>query len=111
MTQRLERMGTGVSATGTLVLLAGLAWDAGLHRLDPTPAAREGLLTANPGHALAATGPPAWPTWTRPKRKATVRWRSAAAAASSTSATIHTMGVFWTRRIPSRSCISDRPTD
>ena len=42
---------------GTVALLVGLGWDVALHHLDPSLAAREGILTlANPGHALVFVG-------------------------------------------------------
>ena len=42
---------------GTVALLVGLGWDVALHRLEPSLAAREGILTlANPSHALVAAG-------------------------------------------------------
>ena len=42
---------------GTVALLVGLSWDVALHHLDPSLAAREGILTlTNPGHALVAAG-------------------------------------------------------
>jgi hypothetical protein len=57
MAERVERAGTWLSIVGAMALLVGLAADVALHRLDPTLAAREGLLAgANPSHTLAAGG-------------------------------------------------------
>ncbi len=46
-----------VTLAGNVTLLVGLGWDAVLHRLDPTLAAREGIFTlSNPGHVLFGAG-------------------------------------------------------
>lgn len=53
----LLRFAPWLTFTGTVATLLGLAWDARLHRLDPTLAAREGVFTlSNPGHLLFAFG-------------------------------------------------------
>jgi len=53
----LLRFATWLTFTGSVATLLGLAWDARLHRLDPTLAAREGVFTlSNPGHLLFASG-------------------------------------------------------
>jgi hypothetical protein len=60
MTNRLTRAAPAapwLTLGGTVALLVGLGWDVALHHLDPSLAAREGVLTlANPSHALVAAG-------------------------------------------------------
>lgn len=57
MLTRLTRTAPWVTLTGVVTLLAGLGWDAILHRLDPELAAREGVFAlANPSHLLFAAG-------------------------------------------------------
>lgn len=46
-----------VLLTGCLALLLGLGWDVVLHEMDPSLAAREGVMAmGNPGHAIFAVG-------------------------------------------------------
>src|SRR3989337_3650933 len=53
----LLRFATWLTFSGSVATLLGLAWDARLHRLDPTLAAREGVFTlSNLGHLLFASG-------------------------------------------------------
>jgi hypothetical protein len=53
----LRRWAPWVTIVGVVVLLLGLAWDAVLHRIDPTLAEREGVFTlSNPGHVLFGGG-------------------------------------------------------
>lgn len=57
MLLRLSRHAPWVTLAGVAVLLAGLAWDAALHRADPELAAREGIFApGNPGHVLFGLG-------------------------------------------------------
>jgi hypothetical protein len=46
-----------VTLAGVIVLLAGLGWDAALHKLDPELASHEGIFAlSNPGHLLLGAG-------------------------------------------------------
>src|SRR5947209_16833909 len=55
--QKLLSLSPWVVSTGVATLLAGLAWDAVLHSLDPDLAAREGIFAlTNPGHVLFGGG-------------------------------------------------------
>jgi hypothetical protein len=55
--QKLLSLSPWVVSAGVVTLLAGLAWDAVLHGLDPDLAAREGIFTlTNPGHVLFGGG-------------------------------------------------------
>ncbi|HXH20533.1 MAG TPA: hypothetical protein VNN10_00785 [Dehalococcoidia bacterium] len=55
--ERLKSWSPWVVSTGLTLLLAGLAWDAVLHRADPDLAATEGVFSAsNPGHVLFGGG-------------------------------------------------------
>ena len=60
MTNRLMRAvpaAPWLTLGGTAALLVGLSWDVALHHLDPSLAAREGVLAlTNPGHTLVAVG-------------------------------------------------------
>jgi hypothetical protein len=54
---RSLKLSVGAALAGVVMLLAGLAWDAGLHASDPGLAGREGVFTlSNPAHALVAFG-------------------------------------------------------
>lgn len=55
--QKLLSLSPWVVSAGVVTLLAGLAWDAVLHSLDPELAAREGIFSlTNPGHILFGAG-------------------------------------------------------
>lgn len=55
--QKLLSLSPWIVSTGVVTVLAGLAWDAVLHRLDPDLATREGIFTlTNPGHVLFGGG-------------------------------------------------------